>query len=277
MKYIEVKDLKIPALGYGTWKLEENKCVDAVKKALEIGYRHIDTAQIYKNEEYVGAGITGSSVPREDIFLTTKIWRDNFDKSRFMDSLDESLDKLQTDYVDLLLLHWPFPDQNMENALRELMKVQDAGKTKYIGVSNYTIEHLEKAHKITNGRIVTNQVENHPFIPQAPVLKWLKNHDMFMTAYSPLGRGNVLQNGVISDIADRHDKTPGQVTLRWQIQKGVSPIPKAASEEHIKDNFDIFDFNLSVEEMENIDNLAAENKRFVDPDFAPQWDTAKAA
>lgn len=278
MQYIEAQSEKVPALGYGTWQLRGKNCVRGVQKALEVGYRHIDTAQAYGNEEDVGQALEESGIERQEIFLTTKIWMDNFSPDKFNKSLNTSLNKLRTDYVNMLLLHWPDQNSDFDKTLEMLVEAKKAGKARLIGVSNYTVELMKRAQNTTSNTLATNQVEFHPFIDQGPVLEWIKRHDMFLTGYSPLSRGDVLKNQTIQDIGNRYKKNPGQVALRWALQhEKVAVIPKAASEEHIKTNFDIFDFELTNEEMDAITGLAREDGRKVDPDFAPDWDTAKAA
>lgn len=278
MQYVHQQNEKIPALGYGTWELRGEGCVKGVKAALDVGYRHIDTAQIYGNEEFVGQALSEHSVARQDVFLTTKIWMDNFPKARFMASLDESLKKLQTDYVNLLLLHWPSKDHDFDTTLDLLVEAKKSGKAHLIGVSNYTIDMMDRAQKKTGNLLVTNQVEYHPFIDQGPVLEWIRrNGHMFLTAYSPLGRGNVGNNQIIAQIANKYKKNAGQIALRWEIQQGVVAIPKAASQKNIEGNFDIFDFELAQEDMDKISALASADGRIVNPDFAPDWDVGKAA
>ncbi|MBL4803352.1 MAG: aldo/keto reductase [Alphaproteobacteria bacterium] len=278
MQHINIQTEHVPVLGYGTWQLKGKGCIEGIQKAIDAGYRHIDTAQAYGNEEDVGKGIDKSGIERQEIFLTTKVWMENFSADKFEKSVDESLDKLQTDYVNMLLLHWPPENDRMEEALDQLIEVKKSGKARLIGVSNFTIELLERAVKKTNTVIATNQIEFHPEIDQGPVHEWLRRHNMFLTGYSPLARGGVLKNHVIEKIAKHHDKDAGQVVLRWAIQHDrVAVIPKAASPEHIESNFDIFDFELSNEEMDKISSLAREDGRKVDPEWAPDWDTAKAA
>lgn len=278
MQYIEAQSEKVPALGYGTWQLRGKNCVRGVQKALEVGYRHIDTAQAYGNEEDVGQAIEESGIERGEIFLTTKIWMDNFSPDKFKKSLDTSLNKLRTDYVNMLLLHWPDQNSDFDKTLELLVEAKKADKARLIGVSNYTVELMKRAQNTTKNILATNQVEFHPFIDQGPVLEWARRHNMFLTGYSPLSRGDVLKNQTIEDIGNRYKKNAGQIALRWAIQhEKVAVIPKAASENHIESNFDIFDFELTTEEMDKISSLAREDGRKVDPDFAPEWDTAKAA
>lgn len=275
MIYVDGQQKKIPALGYGTWQLKDADCINGVSKALEIGYRHIDTAQIYENESEVGAAIAQSGIARSDIFLTTKVWMSNLKYGDFQKSVDESLSKLKTDYVDLLLIHWPVTQVSFMDQFKALMEVQASGKAKKIGVSNFTVGQMAEVVEKIGASIVTNQVEYHPFLSQKPVLDFLRQHDMFLTAYSPLARGKVKDDAVLKEIANKYGKNEGQVTLRWLLQQpNVVAIPKAASEKNIRDNFDIFDFSLSDDDMNRISALSRPNGRMVSPDWAPKWDQA---
>ena len=202
----------------------------------------------------------------------------NYGPDRFMKSLDESLNKLQTDYVNMLLLHWPDASSDLDKTLDLLLEAKKSGKARLIGVSNFTIDLMKAAQSKTDNTLATNQVEFHPFIDQGPVLEWIRRHDMFLTRYSPLSRGDVVKSDVIEQIGGKYKKNSGQVALRWALQHDrVAVIPKAASVEHIKSNYDVFDFELTQEEMDKITGLAREDGRKVNPDFAPDWDTAKAA
>jgi 2,5-diketo-D-gluconate reductase B len=269
MEYIELQDEKVPALGFGTWQLTGEKCVEGMETALELGYRHIDTAQAYGNEDMVGQGIQNSEVDRDDIWLTTKVWRDSLKRKDLKDSVEESLEKLQTDYVDLLLIHWPFPEMDLEAVIEELDGLVEEGKARNIGISNFTPDQIEEAQQLSDHDLLTNQVEYHPFLKQEAVLEKCREYDMMLTAYSPLARGDVLGNETLQEIGEEHGKSEVQVALRWLIQQdNVAAIPKATSDEHIRQNLDILDFELSEKEMEAISELAA-NDRKVDPDFGP--------
>jgi len=274
MLYIEKNGIKVPKLGFGTWKLEGDKCIDGVKMALDIGYRHIDTAQAYGNEAQVGSALKESGIKREDIFLTTKIWRNNLNPELISNSFEESLEKLKTDYVDLLLIHWPTEDlapfAEQIVALEELLKVS---KTKNIGISNFTTEQIKYVKDELDSAVITNQVEYHPYLSQAKIIDCLKERDMFLTAYSPLARGKATTDSHIIEIAEKYGKTASQVTLRWLIQQGdVVAIPKASSERNIRANFDIFDFEISPEDMQRIFDMSEPDGRIINPDFAPKWD-----
>lgn len=271
MQYVELQGEKIPAIGLGTWQLSEN-CVESVKNALNMGYEHVDTAQVYGNEAEVGEGIEQSDVDREDIWLTTKVWRDNLNKEDLKKSVEESLEKLQTDYVDLLLIHWPFEEMNLEEVLKEMDELVEEGKARYIGVSNFTSEQIREAQELSKHQLLTDQVEYHPFLNQDEVLSECREQDMMLTAYSPIARGDVIGNEALKEIGDKYGKSEVQVALRWLIQqKKVCAIPKATSEEHQEANLEIFDFELSENEIEEISNLGREDRK-VDPDFGPEWD-----
>jgi 2,5-diketo-D-gluconate reductase B len=275
MIYVTHNGRKIPALGYGTWQLRDKECVAGMSRALEIGYRHIDTAQIYENEADVGAAIAASGVKRTDIFLTTKVWMSNVRDGDLQKSVDASLKKLKTDHADLLLIHWPVRDVPFAEQLKALSEVQKDGRTKLIGVSNFTVAQMKEVAEKIGAKIATNQVEYHPFLSQKPVLEYIWKHDMFLTAYSPLARGKVNESAVLKGIGDKYGKTPGQVTLRWLVQQeGVAAIPKAGSEKHLRENFEIFDFSLSDEEMQKIHAEARPDGRLISPDWAPAWDRA---
>lgn len=272
---IDIQDTKIPALGFGTYKLKGREGELAVLKALEIGYRHIDTAQVYANEAEVGNAITTSGVQRGDIFLTTKVWMDKVADGALQASAEESLKKLGTDYVDLLLIHWPVREVPFSEQLKALQAVKESGQAKFIGVSNFTIPMLKEVVEVIGAPVITNQVEYHPFLTQKPVLDYLTAHKMFLTAYSPLAQGKVRDDETLQKIAAAYSKTPGQVALRWLVQqRGVAAIPKAASEENMRANFDIFDFSLTDDEMKRISALGHTGGRLVNPEFAPAWDQA---
>lgn len=275
MKTIKIQNKDIPVLGLGTWKLTGDGCVRATELALDIGYRHIDTAQIYENEAEVGQAIRNSGVERRDIFLTTKVWMENLPKAKFVKSVDESLRKLKTDYVDLLLIHWPVFDVPLKEQVETLQALQQSGKAHLIGVSNYPVAIMREVLDDYGVKIVNNQVEYHPFLSQKPVLDFARAHDMFITAYSPLARGGIVGNPVLKKIGEKYGKNEGQVTLRWLSQQpGVAAIPKAASEANIRNNINVHDFTLSDEEMNAIFALARPDGRLINPDWSPQWDKA---
>ena len=243
------RGITIPMVGVGTYQLTGSDGEKSIETALQLGYRHIDTAQFYKNEEEVGNAIHNSGLARENIFLTTKIWPSDF--HRIIAAVENSLRKLQTAYVDLLLLHWPSDDETNKKAVDSLNKVLSKGYSKSIGVSNFSISQLDSA--IALAPLICNQVEYHPFLAKQKMLAYLKEQDMFLTAYSPLALGKVAKNTLLMDIARKYKKTASQVALRWLIQQDdVAVIPKASSMERQKQNLDIFDFELSSEDMASI-------------------------
>lgn len=273
MKSVQIKGRQVAVLGLGTWELRGSVCRDTVGKAIELGYRHIDTAQIYENESEVGAAIKSSGVARSDIFLTTKVWMDNVASSALPKSVEESLKKLKTDYVDLLLLHWPVSGIPLRDQISALEAIQDWGLAKMIGVSNYPTALMRRIIEETEAEIVTNQVEYHPYLSQNAVLDFCRQHNMFLTAYSPLARGKVRTDPVILDIAGKYGKSAGQVTLRWLVQQdGVVAIPKSANPLHLKSNIEIFDFELNADDMARISALASPKGRLINPDWSPTWD-----
>lgn len=272
MKYISVKNADFPALGLGTFTLKGPEAVGLFDHALGVGYRHIDTAQFYDNEEEVGKAIRQSSVLRDHIFLTTKVWHDRLSRKHFLPSVEESLRKLKTPYVDLLLIHWPSQDVPLEESLAELMKAQDRGYARHIGVSNFPSALIRQTLEF-GAPIIGNQVEYHPFLDQSRVLEELAKADLMLTAYSPIAQGKVLQDPTMVEIARAHGKTPTQVSLRWLMQQDqVAAIPRSSKPERITENLNIFDFELSEEDMRAIHHLRNQNQRLVKPSFAPAWD-----
>ncbi len=268
--HIEIEDDKIPALGFGTYQITGDACKNAVADAIAIGYRHIDTAQMYGNEEGVGRGIKASGIDREELFITTKVWYTDLEKNKVLQTTAESLRKLQTDYIDLLLIHWPSKDIPLEETLEAMMQLKEHGKIRHIGVSNFTVPLLKKAVKIAP--IVCNQVEHHPYLSQKQVLDFVRAHNMFFTSYCPVAKGKVMEDKTLEEIGNKYNKTPIQITLRWLLQlEKVAAIPKASKHEHRKQNFKIFDFELTQEEMHSISALQGKN-RLIDPSWAPQWD-----
>ncbi len=269
MKYVNVQGVSVPALGLGTWDLQGETCTEAVQHALSLGYRHIDTAQGYDNEEFVGEGLQKAGLSRDEIFLVTKVKPDNFSREAVLTSTTESLGKLQTDYVDLLLLHWPNPDMPLAETLGACLELQKQGAVRHIGVSNFPTKLMDEAQEIT--KIFANQVEYHPYLSQGALLAQAKAQDYLLTAYSPIAQGKVTGDAALGEIGEAHGKTPVQVTLRWLVQQQVAAIPKSASEKNRVSNFEIFDFELSNEEMARIFALAR-GERLVAPEGGPDWD-----
>lgn len=263
----------IPLIGLGTYQLTGDAAVATVKHALRVGYRHVDTAQMYGNEAEVGHAILASGLPRAHVFITTKVWPDNFRSADLQTSVDDSLQNLGTDYIDLLLLHWPNPEVPLAETLEALMAVQQAGKTRHIGVSNFTIDLMGQAVDICGqGRLINNQIEYHPYLWQDPVIRAAHSLDMSVTAYRPLAKGKVFQNDTLLQIAQNHQKTAAQVALRWIIQQGIVVIPRSSKTEHVSENFEILDFDLSPAEMQAIHEIPGEQRLVSPAALAPNWD-----
>lgn len=273
MRYVAVKGAKVPVLGLGTWQLRGRACEDAVRHALEIGYRHIDTAQIYDNESAVGVALRASGIARDAIFLTTKIPPGSLAPAAIGRKTEESLRRLATDYVDLLLIHWPSDEAPLGRMLDALAELRAAGKARRIGVSNFNVALLREAVETHGADLLCNQVEYHPFLSQRAVLGTLAGYDMMLTAYCPLAQGRVHDDPTLAAIGRKYGKTAAQVTLRWLIeQEGVAAIPKTGSRAHAAANIEIFDFVLAAEDRARIDALRGD-RRLVDPaGWAPQWD-----
>lgn len=273
MENKEAHGASIPSLGFGTFMLEPADARRMVEAALDIGYRHIDTAQLYHNESDVGAAMTASGVDRGEIFLTTKVWIDRFKAGDLEASADESLARLDTDYVDLLLLHWPNADVPLEETLEALQRVKESGKARHIGVSNFNIALVQQAVETVGAEtLVTNQVEYHPFLSQRKVLAQARQFGMLLTAYCPLAQGKVMGNATLRNIGGKYGKSEAQVALRWLLQQdGVIAIPRTRSEDHAQANFAVFDFELNDDELARIDTLLGE-ERLITPGIAPVWD-----
>lgn len=262
--------LSMPEIGLGTYKLTGPDCRTAVATALSMGYRHIDTASFYANEAEIGQGMKDASVPREDLFLTTKVWRSDLSAPRVRASVEQSLRDLGTDYVDLLLIHWANDDVPLSETLGAMSALQSEGKVKHLGVSNFTIAMVDDARQ--HAKIACNQVEHHPYLAQKTLRKAMATRDIATVAYCPLARGRVLQDPILNEIGAPYGKSGGQVTLRWFLQQShVGALPKATSPEHIAHNLDIFDFELTPADMARIDGLDR-NGRLVNTSWAPSWD-----
>jgi 2,5-diketo-D-gluconate reductase B len=272
MQAVKANGAEIPILGLGTWPMRGDSCVRIVAAALKLGYRHIDTAQMYGNEDDVGAGIVASGVPRDEVFITTKVEREWVSAKRMPRSVEESLRSLGIDRVDLLLAHWPNPRVPVKETVSALSDMKRRGYTRHIGVSNYTVAMVEEAVRFSPEPIVANQIEYHPFLDQSKLIACNRRHGIATTAYSPVARGRVVGHGVIEDIAAAHGKTASQVTLRWLIQQDVIAIPKSSRLERLKENFDIFDFVLSDDEMERIFELGGGRHIINDPSSVSRWD-----
>ncbi|NIQ06350.1 MAG: aldo/keto reductase [Candidatus Korarchaeota archaeon] len=269
MEYITLLGAKVPVLGFGTAGIKGKQGKKAMKNALNSGYRLIDTAQSYNNEDIVGSAVSEVNVDREDLFITTKIRGRNLSYDDVIDSFDESLRKLKMDYVDLLLIHWPNENVPLKETLNAMNKLKEEGRIKHIGVSNFTVPLMDKARKVSKASILCNQVEYHPFLSQEKILTYCQMHSLLLTAYSPLARGKVGANETLKKLGKKYGKTPFQVTLRWHIQQeNVMAIPRSSSPRHQEENIDVFDFSLSSEDMQTISNLER-GERLIDPKSAP--------
>lgn len=257
MVTITIQGEAVPALGFGTWPLKGEECRRGVEHALALGYRHIDTAQWYANEAEVGRGLKNSGVARDQVFLVTKVPPQNFSYTKTIQSSHESLKKLDSGYIDLLLLHWPNPSVPIRETMEAMRKLQDEGVTRHIGVSNFSPAQVQEAAQ--HGVIFSNQVEYHPYLAQDELLAQARQMDYLFVAYSPLARGKIFNDPTLQAISATHGKTVAQIVLRWLIQQGISTIPKAGSDQHRQDNFAIFDFELSKEEMRSISGLSAKS------------------
>jgi len=255
----------IPVLGFGTWQLRDGEQASkATRLALDAGYRLIDTASLYANERGVGQAVRESGIPREEVFVTTKLWNTDQGYKRALKAFEESNSRLGLDYVDLYLIHWPF--QSLRNETWDaLVELKKAGKAKSIGVSNYTVMHLKELLASSRAAPAVNQVEFSPFLFQRELMEFCKSKGIVLEAYSPLVRGEKLGDLRLGEIATQHRKTPAQVILRWNVQHGVVPIPKAADPGHIRENAAIFDFELSVEEMRALDSMDEGHRECWDP------------
>lgn len=263
----------MPVLGLGTWQSSGETCTRAVAAALRLGYRHIDTASMYENEQEVGRGIRDSGVERETIFLTTKLAMKQLDADGVRKSCEQSLKLLGVDYLDLLLIHWPEESTPLHETLGAMAELKRGGKIRHLGVSNFTVAWLKEATQATDAPIFCNQIEYHPYIKQGPILRFCREREIPVVAYSPLARGRVLRDERLSEVGRKHGKSAAQVALRWILrQGGFAAIPKGSSEEHIRENLEIFDFELDQDDIAAIGALEHDN-RLIDPDWAPEWDT----
>ncbi len=255
MEYVSINGAKIPSIGLGTWPFTGRQCFDAVTNSLDIGYRHIDTAQMYNNEEVVGRAIRQSDIDREEIFLVTKIHPNNLSYNDVHSSVKRSLEKLNTQ-IDLLLIHSPSLTTPIEETIEAMNELQETSDIKHIGVSNFSIEQMKKAITSSKTPILTNQIKYNPFRKNEEILKFCQERNIMLTAYSPLAKGHTSKNGLIHEISKKYNKTTHQVTLRWLTQqKNVSAIPRSSNPQHQKENIEIFDFNLSKPELKQISNI----------------------
>ena len=274
MHSVSANGANIPALGFGTFRMPDADVRRILPQALKTGFRHVDTAQMYNNEAAVGDVVHASGIPRTDIFLTTKVWVDRVGHDAFIASVDESLARLKTDHVDLLLLHWPQSRMPLADRIGAMNELRRAGKVKHIGVSNFSTALMAEAVRLSEAPIATNQVEYHPYLDQTKVIGEAHRTGMSVTAYHLMADGKVPSDPVLREIGARHGKTAAQVVLRWAVQQeDVIALSKTATESRIAENFDIFDFALGDGEMAEIHRLARPDGRIVNPaQLAAEWD-----
>lgn len=272
MKTLSHLGIAMPALGLGTWQLAGTVCERMVRAALDMGYRHIDTAQVYGNEEEVGTALARSGVAREEVFLTTKVWMEKLEYDDVLASTEESLRRLRTDYVDLLLIHWPNPQVPLARTLEAMMELRERGRARAIGVSNFPTALVRQAVEEVGAPIFSNQVECHALLSQQRLLDFQRPRGIILTAYSPLAHGRLPAHSTLQAVGRRHGKSAAQVALRWLIeQEGMAAIPRSANVARAKANLEIFDFELSAEDKAAINALQG-NIRTIDPTWAPEWD-----
>lgn len=268
MKYVELNSGdKMPIVGLGTWKLKGEECINTVKTAINIGYTHLDTADLYDNHQAVGQGIKASKVKREQLFITSKIKPENLNYKTIKEDTKRFLAELNIEYLDLILIHWPNKEIPLENSLKALKEVKAEGLVKNIGVSNFTINHLKDALKLYPDLIAVNQVEFHPTLYQKDLLDFCQKNEITLTAYSPLARGEIFENEIMQKLADEYNKSAAKLTLKWLIDKNIVAIPKASSKTHLKANLDLFDWELPAKAREKIDDLN-QNNRLINPSFS---------
>jgi diketogulonate reductase-like aldo/keto reductase len=271
LKYMSIPNIKIsdnveiPQLSLGTWLVKEvSECKNAIKTALEVGYRHFDTAQIYENEQFVGEALSESSIPRDELFITTKIWNENMFWDDIEPSLDKSLEKLRTTYIDLLLLHFPVTELRRP-AWHRMQDIYKSGKVKAIGVSNYTIQHLEELLNECEIKPAVNQVELHVYLQQPKLVKYCQDNGIVLEAYSPLAHGYDMKNQTLGAIAKKYNKSIAQIMIRWCIDNGFVAIPKSTHPNYIKENFEVFDFKLDEQDLRQIETLDKNLRTCWDP------------
>jgi diketogulonate reductase-like aldo/keto reductase len=269
---VKANGAEIPAIGLGTWDLRGETAVRCVQAALDAGYRHIDTAAMYDNEKQVGEGIRNSGMPREEIFITTKVWPSEAGDGPFQRSAEASLKRLKVDSVDLLLIHWPSPTVSMKEQIDALCDAKRRGLTQHVGVSNFPVRYVEAAIRYADEPLVTNQFEHHPWLDQSALIKVCRQHGISVTSYSPIGRGRHLADPDIMEIARAKRKTPAQIVLRWHVQQPMNiAIPRSSKPQRIAENIDVFDFELTPEEMKRISALARAGERMVSGSVS-DWD-----
>ncbi len=272
MESVTAHGMRLPKLGFGTWRLKGAECQRAVESAIALGYRHIDTAEMYGNEDAVGAGLAACGVPRDQLHVTTKVWHEHLAPDQIRAAMAASLKALRLDHVDLFLIHWPAPRMDLPAALETLVALREAGMTRHIGVANFTVALLREAIEQIGAPIVCNQIEYHVLLDQTRVLDYARGKGLAVTAYCPLAQGRVADDPVLAGIARKHGATPSQVALKWLLdQDGVSPIPKASGRARQQENLDALRVALDDADRAAIAALP-KGQRFVSPGFAPAWD-----
>lgn len=273
---IDTQGISIPRLGFGTFRMPGGGCQPVVESALALGYRHIDTAEMYQNEDAVGAAIAAAGLPRQDLFVTTKVWHEHLAPQDTQHAFDTSLAKLGLDYVDLYMVHWPARDMDLPAVLETLMRLRDEGRTRAIGVCNFNLPLLKEAVETIGAPIACLQVEYHPFLDQSRLLDYLRGKHIPLVAYAPLAQGRAAQDATLETIGRKHGVSAAQVALAWLLdQDGVIAIPKAQRRESQQANLDALAVRLDDEDRRAIASLP-KNQRFVQPPFAPQWDAPAA-
>lgn len=258
--------VEIPLLGLGTWDLRGRDAYKAVLWSLDLGYRLIDTASFYRNEKEVGEALKDTNIPREEIFLTTKVWNNEQGYNNTLNAFEKSLERLKVDYVDLYLIHWPISGLR-NKTWKALEKIYEGGKTRAMGVSNFTIRHLKELFECSETIPTVNQIEFSPFLFQRELMDYCKSHKIVVEAYTPLTRGRKLDNRLVRALAQKHEKTPAQILIRWGLQHEIIEIPKSGSQQHLRENVDVFDFTLNSEEMSQLDELNEGFRLGNDPHF----------
>lgn len=269
---VEANGARIPLVGLGTWDLRGKVCARMVEEAIKLGYRHIDTAAMYGNETAVGEGLRASGVKRDEVFITTKVWQSDLRAKDFERSARNSLKELKLGAVDLLLIHWPNPSVPLKETIGALCKMKREGVARHIGISNFTVTLIDEAVKLSTEPLVCNQVECHPFLDQSKVIAATRKRGMAVVAYSPIARGQAKGDALLAKIGKAHGKTATQVCLRYLVQQQIVVIPRTSKSERLKENFSVFDFELSGAEMQEIFSLAHPGGRIVEWGGAPQWD-----
>lgn len=274
MQAIKANGARIPLIGLGTWDLRGRVCADMVEQALRLGYRHIDTAEMYDNEREVGEGLRAAGLARDAVFVTTKVWPSHFAPRDLEKAAKDSLARLRLPKVDLLLLHWPNPQIPLADTVGALCEVKQAGLARHIGVSNFTVALIAEAVRLASEPLVCDQIEMHPFLDQPKVVAACRAQGMAVIAYSPIARGGVQKEAVLGRIGRAHGKSAAQVSLRWLVQQDIAAIPRTSKVERLKENLAIFDFELSQAEMADITALAHRGGRLIDYAYSgtPKWD-----